>query len=230
MNLPGCGFAWAIPAPALFPRPRSTRRAPQCNLSEPSPSTLSTDKLSLWWPDGTPALSSISLSIPPGTLAMLTGPNACGKSTLLRALRNFYIPDLGSVTLPTPTAFVWQDPGSSLIFPSVFANVAISIPETDTRHPGHWRARISNGAFVEEQVYRRLAAVGFDDPVGMSERKTRELSGGEKQRVAVAAALAMQPRCILFDEVTASMDAVNRAALMRAVPRLVKEENVAALW
>lgn len=161
---------------------------------------------------------------------MVAGPNACGKSTLLRTLRNFYIPDLGSVNLPVPTAYVWQDPASSLIFPSVFANIAVSVPETDIRHPGHWRVSISKGDYVRKEVYRLLAEVGFEDPVGTAERKSRELSGGEKQRIAVASALAMRPKCMLFDEITASMDGRNREVLMRVIPRLIRDNNIAALW
>lgn len=161
---------------------------------------------------------------------MLAGPNGCGKSTLLRALRNFYIPDIGTCHLPLPTAYVWQDPTASLIFPSVFTNVSVAVPETDTRHPDHWRVRLSDGGFVEEAVFEALDHMGFDNPDETCDRMTSELSGGEKQRVAVASALAMKPRCMLFDEVTASMDARNRDVLMRSVPKVVKEEQIAALW
>lgn len=229
-----CGWV-AIGLP--LPRKVQQRRGPDiCSCSTSSGPANSgreerrgivAENLSLWWPNGTPALRNVSLHVPPGTLAMVAGANGSGKSTLLAALRRLWLPDLGSVHADAPCAFVYQDPQKQLMFPSVAINLAVSVPETLESHPDHLK-------FDEQRVRKRvlegLERVGFSPAEPWMSKRSRELSGGEGQRVAVAAALLMQPKSIMFDEVTASMDAANKMLLLGIIPPIVKREKIAALW
>jgi ABC-type iron transport system FetAB ATPase subunit len=158
---------------------------------------------------------------------MVAGANGSGKSTLLAALHGLRLPDLGSARADAPCAFVYQDAQRQLLLPNVATNVAVSVPETDARHEGHGRA---DERSVRAAVLRALDDVGFRPPDPWMGKRARDLSGGEKQRVAIAAALVMRPRSILFDEVTASMDAANRALLLDLIPAIVAERKIAALW
>jgi energy-coupling factor transport system ATP-binding protein len=188
---------------------------------------ITAKNLSLWWPNGTRVLCNVSLHVPPGTLAMIAGRNGSGKSTLLYALRGLRIPDRGSVQLEMPCSFVLQDPSVQLVMPTVGINIAISMPETLRGPDGEVAASEQE---IREKVIGALEQVGLCPPESFLPMTVRELSGGQRQRVAVAAALAMKPRVMLFDEVTASMDQLNKAKLLSLMPKIVAENDIAALW
>lgn len=163
-----------------------------------------------------PALHNVTLHVPEGEFLLVTGPSGCGKSTLARALAGL-IPhaiaarmtgqvsidgaDTMALALPdlAPLAgIVLQNPSSQLFHLSVAEEVAFG-PR--------------NLGLPEEQVQRRvdwaLAATGLRS---FGQRRPADLSGGEQQRVAIAAVLAMQPRILILDEPTASLD--NQGARM----------------
>jgi energy-coupling factor transporter ATP-binding protein EcfA2 len=173
-------------------------------------------------------LAGVSLHVQPGRLAMLVGPNGSGKSTLLRVLRGILLPDRGSVRVAAPAAFVFQDANTQLFMPSVDINIAMSVPEMQQLHP---RGNPPlTAALLHARIAEALRQVDLVPVQDFMHVLVRELSGGQKQRVAVAAALAMRPRVMLFDEVTASMDAENRARLVSIIPNIIVDNNIAALW
>lgn len=150
---------------------------------------------------------------------MLLGPNGCGKSTLLRAMAGLVRPWSGRLRVQAPRAFVFQNPDHQVIMPTVGADVAFSL--------GH-RADLSD-AEVAEMSRRALDAVnlGGDD---MFQRQVATLSGGQKQRVAIAGALVESPNVLLLDELTTFLDEADQAGVVRAVRKVVTEENVTAVW
>jgi energy-coupling factor transport system ATP-binding protein len=174
-----------------------------------------------------PALEDVSLQVAPGEFCLLAGLTGHGKSTLLRAACGL-VPHFhggrfaGRVTvagLPTRehgparigrlAAALFQDPETQLVTSSVRAEIALALESR-----GHLPAAVARG--VEEVAL----ALGID---GLLERSTHELSGGEKQRVALAAALAGRPPLLLLDEPTSQMDPVAGDELVGLLRRLNQE-------
>jgi len=146
------------------------------------------------------------------TITGLIGPNGSGKSTLMRVLAFLEKPATGRVTfqgqplsqvaldLRRQVTMLSQEP--YLLKRSVQANVSYGLKLrgiSDTRH----------------QVSRALEKVGLD-PTRFSQRSWRELSGGEAQRVALAARLILKPKVLLLDEPTASVDRESSDLILRA--------------
>lgn len=150
-----------------------------------------------------------------GRVVALTGPNGSGKSTLLRMLAFLEKPDAGSVQFHgTPgvpprheATLLLQEP--YLLKRSVFENVAFGLRVRGRRHG------------LREQAAAALEAVGFA-PETVMRRQWRELSGGEKQRVALAARLVLRPLALLLDEPTSNLDARSAVAIHHAVLEAVR--------
>ena len=173
---------------------------------------------------GVPALRDVSLHVPPGQFVLLTGPSGCGKSTLARTLAGL-IPhaitahitgqvridglDTQARALPEiarRVGIVLQNPSSQLFHLTVAEEVAFG-PR--------------NLGLAEEQVQQRLdralAATGLQ---AFRQRRPADLSGGEQQRVAIAAVLAMEPRVLILDEPTASLDMHGTGMVLSTLRRL----------
>lgn len=145
-----------------------------------------------------------------GRVVALTGANGSGKSTLLRMLAFLERPDAGVLEFHgTPgvpprheATLLLQEP--YLLKRSVFENVAFGLRVRGLRRG------------LRQQVGGALAAVGFA-PADVERRQWRELSGGEKQRVALAARLVLRPLALLLDEPTSNLDARSALAIHHAV-------------
>jgi energy-coupling factor transport system ATP-binding protein len=174
-----------------------------------------------------PALEDVTFTLAPGELCLLAGPSAGGKSTLLRAAcglaPHFHggsfagrVRVCGRDTREHPPArlgehvgVLLQDPETQLVMSSVRAELALALESR-----GHGAAAVARG--VEEVAL----ALGIDH---LLDRSTHELSGGEKQRVALGAALAGRPRVVLLDEPTSQLDPVAADELIGLLWRLNRE-------
>ncbi|MFT4190278.1 MAG: ABC transporter ATP-binding protein [Comamonas sp.] len=152
------------------------------------------------------ALDDVSLDVSPGEFLVLVGPSGCGKSTLLDLLAGLAQPTAGRVLLDgRPITGPARDRGV------VFQQYAL-FP---------WRSALDNVAFGLEvagvgRAERRERAGHYLDLVGLSAfagRYPHELSGGMKQRVAIARSLAYDPQVLLMDEPFAALDAQTRETL-----------------
>lgn len=164
-------------------------------------------------PGGVVALKDIDLEIRPGEFVCLLGPSGCGKSTLLNAIAGFSLPTSGTlevsgrpVTAPGPDrGMVFQE---YALFPwmTVEANIAFGL---DIRGTGsEEKARI-----VDELL----------DMLGLKEfrhRFPKDLSGGMRQRVAIARVLALDPPIMLMDEPFGALDALTRRSLQDELLRI----------
>jgi len=176
------------------------------------------DHLSFAYPGGGAALQDVSLAVEPGELVVLLGPSGSGKSTLLRALAGL-VPHFhggrfsGSVEvagmdtrvrrpaeLAGAVATLFQDPEDQVVMTRVENEVAFGL-ENLGLPPAEIPARASAA----------LAAVGATHLAG---RAVAELSGGELQRVCLAATLALEPRLLLLDEPTSQLDPEAARALL----------------
>jgi energy-coupling factor transport system ATP-binding protein len=158
---------------------------------------------------GRPVLRDIDLALRAGECAVLTGPTGCGKSTLLRAIAGV-LPSgerlVGRRALAGRSALLFQNVETQLLFTTVDEEVASG--------PLHAGA-------APQEVCRRvadaLAQVGLE---GFERRAVDALSAGEKQRVVLAALLALEPAVLLLDEPTSALDDAARQRLARTLAKL----------
>ena len=151
------------------------------------------------------------LSVARGEVLALTGPNGAGKSTLLRLLAFLESPASGELCFHgTPgrpprqdVTLLLQDP--YLFKASVFENVVYGLRVRGRRHD------------LRQAAEGAMLAVGFTPEQDMLRRSWKALSGGEKQRVALAARLVLRPLVLLLDEPTSSVDAASAKAIETAV-------------
>jgi len=163
----------------------------------------------------TPVLRDINLSIREGEFVAIVGYSGAGKTTLMSMLAGLIKPDEGSITLagelitgPSPDrAIVFQN-YSLLPWLTVFDNIQLAV---DSVYP-NW----SSGQ-RREHVEKSIAMVNLTPARG---KKPSELSGGMRQRVSVARALAMNPRVLLMDEPLSALDALTRATLQDEIERI----------
>jgi len=155
----------------------------------------------------------LSLSIRAGEFVSLVGPSGCGKTTLLKAIAGFITPSEGTILCDgRPVRGPGRDRGV------VFQELAILPWRTVRRNIGHGLeiARVPK-AERERQVARLIDLMGL---AGFEDRYPHELSGGMKQRVAVARTWAAEPEIILMDEPFAAVDAMTRLTLQEELARL----------
>ena len=189
------------------------------------------DGVSFTYPDAErPALTDVGVALPEGTFALAAGPTGAGKSTFLRAA-NGLVPHFtggrfsGRVTtggrdtlehapraLADVVAFVPQDPAASFVVDRVEDELAYGMENLGV-DAAHMRRR------VEEML-------DLLDLATLRDRSVRTISGGEQQRVAIAAALAAGPRILILDEPTSQLDPQGAEDVMAALQRLVHDHGM----
>ncbi|MCP1675073.1 NitT/TauT family transport system ATP-binding protein [Natronocella acetinitrilica] len=178
---------------------------------------LKIEQLSLAFGRDTPVLENVDLELAAGRFMSLIGPSGCGKSTLLRAVTGLQKPSAGRVQLDVKAndiAFLFQD-DALLPWRSARDNVALGL-----RNRGMSRQQARSAA--DEW----LSAVGLD---GFGDRWPRQLSGGQRKRVAIAQCLALRPKLLLMDEPFASLDAIVRHYLTSDLLNWVEREQLTVL-
>jgi len=178
-----------------------------------------------------PAVVDVSLSVPRGAMGALIGANGSGKSTLIRLLAGLLAPGTGEVIFDGASlstihprerakriAYVPQS--SSNVFPFTALEVVLT-----GRSPYSGRFRFESSH--DEQI--ALAALDALDAAHLASRHITELSGGERQLVTVARALAQEPELLLLDEPASALDLKHRTQLTRALRRLRDERGITIL-
>jgi ABC-type multidrug transport system fused ATPase/permease subunit len=176
---------------------------------------------------GVPVLHNICFDAPPGTVTALVGPSGSGKSTIIGLVAAFYSPDSGRILVDgtdvssvklnsyrTQLGVVLQE--SFLFDGSIRENVAFSFPEaTDEQVLEACRyARVDEFAEALPDKYNTL----------VGERGVR-LSGGQRQRVSIARAILANPRILILDEATSSLDSESEALIQDALAYLMQGER-----
>lgn len=167
-----------------------------------------------------PALDGVSLTIESGRTLAILGSNGSGKSTLARLCNALLLPSAGSVTVDgmdtrdetriwdvrARVGFVQQNPENQIVGTVVEEDVAFGPENLGVPHDE-----------LRRRVDEALAAVGL---AGLKRREPHLLSEGQKQRLAIAGALALQPSYLVLDEPTAMLDGAGRADVLDALALL----------
>ncbi|WP_207950063.1 ABC transporter ATP-binding protein [Nocardioides ochotonae] len=174
---------------------------------------------------GREILHGVDLEIPDGLMTVIVGPNACGKSTLLRSLARMLAPTGGEVLLDgtaidrLPAKEVARRLG--LLPQSATAPSGMSVADLVARgrypHQGLWRQWSREDERAVEDAMRAA------DVADLRDRAVDELSGGQRQRVWLALALAQETPLLLLDEPTTYLDIAHQVEVLELARRLRRE-------
>ncbi|EMI4155459.1 ABC transporter ATP-binding protein [Vibrio parahaemolyticus] len=166
------------------------------------------------------ALKNVDLQINKGEFVSLIGHSGCGKSTVLNLVAGLHMPTDGGVIVdgrevagPGPDRAVVFQNHSLLPWLTVYQNVELAVKQIADKKGKAW---------IQEQVNHYLELIQMQHA---AHKKPDEISGGMKQRVGIARALALQPKVLLMDEPFGALDALTRAHLQDALMKIQVELN-----
>jgi len=174
------------------------------------------------------AVDHVSLELPEGDIGVLIGPSGCGKTSLLRAVAGLERISHGQIAMDTQPLSkpAWSLAPEHRRIGMVFQDYAL-FPHLDVRGNVafglHGRPRAQRDARIDEM----LALVGLDTS---ADKYPHQLSGGQQQRIALARALAPQPRLLLLDEPFSNLDVELRERLAHELRVILKQAGTTALF
>lgn len=194
-------------------------------------SLFKVENLTYYYPEAErPALREVNITVEEGEFLLVAGGSGSGKSSLARALAglipDFYggkiggrvffkgrdIRDMDRRGLARQVGIVFQDPEKQLVMTGVEAEIAFGLENLGLPRP---------------EMFRRVAEVmGFLGFVPLKKEFTANLSGGQKQKLALASVLAMQPRALILDEPTSQLDPAAAEEIFNLVKRLNEEMSL----
>jgi ATP-binding cassette, subfamily B, bacterial MsbA len=185
------------------------------------------DGVSFCYTEGTPVLSAISFEVHPGKVLAIVGLSGAGKSTTVNLLARFYEPTGGSITvdgidiagvklhsLREQLAIVPQD--TILFSGTVKENIAYGKEHATQDEILRAAATANAHEFIEKMPQ------GYDTILG---ERGVNLSGGQRQRIAIARAILKDPRLLILDEATSSVDALSEELIQRGLESLLKDRT-----
>ena len=179
--------------------------------------------------NSSPALSGVSINVHHGEYVALIGSNGSGKTTLLKLFNALLVPTQGEVRVEGISTYdednllairqncgmIFQNPDNQLVATTVEEDIAFGLENLTLP-----------SAEIQKRVFNVASILGLQD---LLQQAPHTLSGGEKQRVAIAGVLAMQPGCILMDEPTAMLDPAGRNDVLQTVQQLNNDEGLAVV-
>ncbi len=183
-----------------------------------------------------PALDAVSLHISRGEFVLLAGESGSGKSTLLRCLNgliphlsggsiqgsvsvnNLAVIDVGPQRMSPHVGFVFQNPEAQAVLDRVEPEIAFSLENSPEFQKKRRRESKSEQAAVRQLMQARVdAIIALLDLEHLRQRPLRTLSGGERQKVALACALVLRPSLLVLDEPTSQLDLQAAADLLKVL-------------
>ncbi len=203
---------------------------------------LRLEKLTKTYRTGDKALNAVDLEVPKGQVLALIGPSGAGKSTLIRCINRLVEPTSGKVFLGHGETEIELTSLSSarlrrarremgMIFQEYALVERLTVMENVLSgrlgYVGFWRSFLRRYPQKDvDEAFRLLDRVGL---VEMADKRADELSGGQRQRVGIARALIQNPKVLLVDEPTASLDPKTSRQIMRLICELCAERELAAI-
>ncbi len=168
-------------------------------------------------------LDDITLDIAAGEVVALVGPSGCGKSTLLNILGGLLLPTKGRVLMQgetrpdclNPLTYVFQD-FALLPWRTVAGNISLVLEDKMRDEPAR-----------RERIGEMLHLTGLAD---FANAYPKQLSGGMRQRVGIARALAVRPACLFMDEPLSALDAQTRALLLEEFALLIARAAITTVY
>lgn len=186
---------------------------------------IETQEVNFAYRRGNPVIKDINCTINNGEFVALLGHNGSGKTTLSRLFMALDHPRSGRVLvdgvdiaqmepadLASKVGYVFQNPDLQILEDTVFGEVAYGL-----------KNKKMNEDSIKHQVEDALLAMGL---VGLEEAYPRTLSFGQKRRLGVAAALALQPNTLILDEITNGQDEQEKASMMEYLRKLNEEKHM----
>ena len=175
---------------------------------------------------GNTVLHCIDLDIEASSLTTLLGPSGCGKTTILRLIAGLELPTSGQVIIGDEDVSVLS--ASQRDVAMVFQSYALFPHMTVGQNVGYGLKMQGIAKDTrKERVKEALDSVGLD---GFQDRYIDQMSGGQQQRVAVARALILQPKVMLFDEPLSNLDSKLRRQMREDIRRLQQELGVTSVY
>ncbi|MVO99617.1 ABC transporter ATP-binding protein [Paenibacillus lutrae] len=215
----------------IIDTPREVADSPDAVLPGRIEGSVRIERVTYGYEKHRPVLRDISLDVKPGEMIGLVGHSGAGKSTLIHLICRFYDPDRGQIRID-------GIPLTKLSQESLRAQIGVVLQETF----------LFDGTIAENIAYAKPEASpleiiraakianAHDFIVGMSDgydtrvgERGHRLSGGEKQRVAIARAILHDPRILILDEATASVDTETERLIQEAIARLIKGRTTFAI-
>ena len=154
----------------------------------------------------------VTLTVPPGSVTVVLGPNGRGKTTLVRCAAGLLTPDEGSVTHDGPVGFVPQAHGGAFAYRAVDMVVMGRV-----RHIGLF------GTPSRDDLVAAMEAMDRIGVAHLADRQFPTLSGGEQQLVLIARAIASESPALVLDEPTTGLDLHNQAQILALLRKLVAD-------
>jgi iron(III) transport system ATP-binding protein len=172
------------------------------------------------------ALDAVDIEFAPGTLTTLLGPSGCGKTTLLRLVSGLEEASSGEIWFGdenvTRLSATRRDIGM------VFQSYALFPHMTVEQNVGYGLGVLKTAPdLIRERVREVLSMVAMD---GYQQRYPDELSGGQQQRVAVARAMVLRPKVLLFDEPLSNIDSKLRRSMRDDIRRLQQTSGITSIY
>ena len=195
-------------------------------------------KLTKTYKTGDQALKAIDLEVPKGQVMALIGPSGAGKSTMIRCINRLVEPTSGEVRLDDVEltrlgsgALRKARRAMGMIFQEYALVERLTVMENVLSgrlgYVGFWRSFLRKFPQTDvDEAFRLLDRVGL---LHMADKRADELSGGQRQRVGIARALIQNPKLLLVDEPTASLDPKTSRQIMRLICELCRERGLAAI-
>jgi len=199
---------------------------------------LELKKLTKTYKTGDQALKEIDLQVPKGQVLALIGPSGAGKSTLIRCINRLVEPTTGSALLDGvdlaklgSSALRKARREMGMIFQEYALVERLTVMENVLSgrlgYVGFWRSFLRRYPQSDvDEAFRLLDRVGL---LHMADKRADELSGGQRQRVGICRALIQNPKLLLVDEPTASLDPKTSRQIMRLITELCRERDLAAI-
>jgi len=175
--------------------------------------------------EGTPVLKSIDLDVRLGEVMGLLGPSGSGKSTLLRCLNRIIEADSGDI--------FYKEKNLKKYPPSELRKEVVLVPQESVMFSGTVFDNVAYGPSIEGEANRDHILTCIRD-AGLSsdfeQREAEKLSGGEKRRVALARALALEPDVLLLDEPTSGVDPKKKEEVEMSILNFSDKRDLTVIW